>query len=436
MSLTLDQVLQLAPDAASIEASRKLQTARQWTRLGSCSVAWWGDSPGGSSYQVKVERNSLAYQCNCPSRKFPCKHVLGLLMVVAQDEAALRPMEMPVWVSEWLVKRQATAAKKAAKAAEPKGPVDEKSRTKRVEQRDDRVREGLAQLDRWLRDLVRGGLAGLETKGAPFWEMQARRMIDAQAPGLAARLRAMSDLPGSEPDWPTLVLHELGKLKLLLRSYDRLEHLPPLLVHDVRQAIGWTTSTDEVQQQGEAVDDVWLILGQRVEEEDRLRVQRTWCLGQSSRRFALVLQFAAGGAGFAQPFTAGTQLRGTMRYYPSAPPQRALFTRAAEPLEPLRSQLTGSPTFDDYLKTVADQLAVQPWLSSFPAVLEQVSLIHTDDRWQLHDSRGLLLPLAAIDLWKMFAHTGGRFVTVAGEWNGRRFRPYGYQWEGGYRLTP
>jgi hypothetical protein len=435
MSLTLDQVLQLAPDAASIEASRKLQSPRQWNRLGSCSVAWWGDSPGGSSYQVKVERSSLAYQCNCPSRKFPCKHVLALLMVVAQDEAALPSCEMPVWVSEWLVKRQLAAAKKAAKATEPGKPIDIKAQQKRIEQREDRVREGLVQFDRWLRDLVRGGLAGLDAKGAAFWEAQQRRLIDAQAPGLAARLRQLSEVAGSNPDWPLMLLHELGKVKLLLHAFHRLDRLPLALVSDVRTAIGWTTPAEELEKHGDKVDDTWFILGQRIEEEDKLRVQRTWCLGQASRRFALVLQFAAGAASFAQPFTSGTQQRGTMLYYPSAMPQRAQFVRSAEPLESLRGPLAGSATIDEFLSVVADQLAQQPWVNSFPAVLEHLSLVRNDDRWHLCDRTSAILPLANVDLWKMFAHTGSRPVTVAGEWTRHCFRPLGYMWEGGYHLA-
>ncbi|WP_420894866.1 SWIM zinc finger family protein, partial [Streptomyces noursei] len=41
----------------------------------------------GTRYGTVVDLDGPAFQCSCPSRKFPCKHTLGLLLRWAGDEA-------------------------------------------------------------------------------------------------------------------------------------------------------------------------------------------------------------------------------------------------------------------------------------------------------------------------------------------------------------
>ena len=323
MDLTLEQVLQMAPDEASAVAGKKLQAAKFWQSLGQNEHAFWGECQGSAIYQVKVDLGNLGYKCSCPSRKFPCKHVLGLFLLALTNRQALLEQSSPQWVTEWLAKRQEAATKKETKAAEKEvKPVDEKAQQKRAEQRHERVREGLELLDIWLKDLVRGGLAGLEAKGAAPWEEQARRLVDAQAPGLALRMRRLGELPGSGPDWPRVMLGELGRIKLALHAFQRIDQLEPALANDLRQWIGWTVTSEELEKVGEKMIDNWMILGQWIDEDDKLRVQRTWCLGSESKRLALILQFAIGTAAFSIPLTPGMQQRGAMIYYPGAGRQR------------------------------------------------------------------------------------------------------------------
>jgi hypothetical protein len=117
------------------------------------------------------------------------------------------------------------------------------------------VAQGLDALDLWLDDLLRQGLATVETQPATFWERQAARMVDAQAPGIAARLRRMAGIPNASPDWPRRLLDELGRLALLSEAYRRLDTLAPALQEDVRQAIGWTLKEEDVLAGGEVVAD-------------------------------------------------------------------------------------------------------------------------------------------------------------------------------------
>ena len=103
------------------------------------------------------------------------------------------------------------------------------------------VQQGIDGLDLWLQDLIRGGLAGLELQKSTFWEKQAARLVDCQAPGLAARVRHLALLPGSSPQWPERLLCAMGSLSLLIEAYRRLDTLDLSLQADVR-ASDWLDS--------------------------------------------------------------------------------------------------------------------------------------------------------------------------------------------------
>lgn len=89
MTLSSEQVSAMAPDPASLAAGKKLAAAKHWNVLGRNDDALWGLCQGSAVYQVKIDRADMGYHCSCPSRKFPCKHSLGLLLIAAGDEAAL-----------------------------------------------------------------------------------------------------------------------------------------------------------------------------------------------------------------------------------------------------------------------------------------------------------------------------------------------------------
>ncbi len=401
-------------------------------------------------YQVEVDCSNLGYHCTCPSRKFPCKHVLGLLMLYAESAAAVASQLPPEWVTAWLSKRQAAAEKKAARSesatagkpaedkpgsAEPpkEKPGDEKAQVRRAPQRESRVRAGLDHLDLWARDLVRNGLAGLETQSAAVWEEMAKRLVDASAGGLAARVRRLGELPGSSRDWPQRLLAELGRLKLVAHAYGRLDKLDPPLQSDLRQAIGWTIGQDELQGQAERVRDDWLIYGQWIDDEDRVQAQRLD--GRSPER----------------PHGAGPAIRpraravrrndrggnGPVRHaglLPRRGGNSAKFLQRTGNLQPIAGRVPGSPAVEHYLATVAEAMARQPLLPAFGCVLHDVTLL-PGDVWHVRDGEGRGLPLLGKPPWKLLAISGGHAIDLAGEWDGHRLRPLGMVCEGEYRVA-
>ncbi|WP_431200157.1 SWIM zinc finger family protein [Mucilaginibacter sp. P19] len=107
MQLTEDQIYALAPDEASKKAGRDLANPAKWGSKGISEEALWGECQGSGSkpYQTQVDLGAIAFKCSCPSRKFPCKHGLGLMLLCARQPGLFAKSTMPAWVSDWINKR-------------------------------------------------------------------------------------------------------------------------------------------------------------------------------------------------------------------------------------------------------------------------------------------------------------------------------------------
>ncbi len=414
-----DQVLALAPDSDSAKNAKKLGNTKLW---GECQGS------GKDPYQVRVDLSTLTMTCSCPSRKAPCKHALGLLLVAVGTPSAVPTSEPPEWVASWLAKRAAISKRKetaAQKTAVNEPPSAEQK--KRADKRQAQVTKGLDRLDLWLNDLVRNGLASVEAQPAKFWEDQSAQMVDAQAPGIATRLKSIAGIPNSSPDWPEKLLAQLGRLALLTHAFRRSGKLEAALQEDIRLLVGWRIEQEEVYARGEKMADDWLILGQRLNDEEKVREQRTWMLGIQTGRPALVLQFAFGQTPFKEVFPLGTHQRADLAFYPSASPLRALLEARHGEIFPLTEHLPGVDTIETFLASVAAVLARQPWQDRFLCVLQDATSICDNHgaRWYIRDSTGAGLLLEKGEHWRLLAVSGGMPVDFAGEWNGETLSPLG-----------
>jgi hypothetical protein len=301
--------------------------------LGGNVAALWGlcQGSGKEPYRTQIDLAGPAFKCSCPSRKFPCKHGLGLYLLYAKQAAAFADASPPDWVGEWLQSREQRQEKTAAKATEEVTPeqqaAKEKAQQKRQDQRAANVAQGLALLDTWLADLAREGVAGLRGKSAAAWDAMASRMVDAQVPGVAARIRRAGNglYASSAPNWEMPLARELAQLALLVQCHTRLEPLPPALQADVRSARGFAVAQEEVLAQA-GVADIWLACGNRVQEDERITRRACYLIGQNSGRLAVIWQFATGGQHLEPALLPGLCYAGTLHFYPSATPLRALFT--------------------------------------------------------------------------------------------------------------
>ena len=426
---TQDKILALAPDDASGKAGRGLASPRKWVTLGRDERAVWGECQGSGSspYQTQIDLSEPAFKCSCPSRKFPCKHALGLFLLTDSDAAAFKQTAPPDWVTKWLETRAAKVEKKAKKVDEAAAaPPDPQAQAKRLAERTKRVSAGVQELERWLHDLVRQGLATVQQRPANFFENCAARMVDAQAPGAARLLREMASVPATGDGWHSRLLERAGRLHLLIEGFKRVDSLPPPVAADVRAQIGFTQNQDDVLRSADPVRDTWQVLGQRVEEEDRLRVQRTWLWGRTTSRPALVLSFAhvSQPGGLDTSLVVGTALDASVAYFPGAPPMRALVVERHAPAAPSDAP-GGFDRLDAAVAAYAAALAQNPWLERFGFPLASVTPVRQDGRWIVTDETRASLPISPrfTQAWELLALSGGRPIAMFVEWDGEALLP-------------
>ncbi|HVK57789.1 MAG TPA: SWIM zinc finger family protein [Candidatus Kapabacteria bacterium] len=430
MAWSSEQVIALAPDASSASSGKSLGSAHKWKTLGANESCAWGSIQGSGKnpYQTCIDLSGPAFKCSCPSRKFPCKHGLGLFLILAQQPAALTEKEVPPWAAEWLAKRTEKEEKKTKEAEKPPDPEAQAKAAaaaeKRAASRESNVNTGLDELGIFIADLVRAGFATLPSKPPRYWETPAARMVDAQAPGLARRLRSLYGISSRGEAWPGELLRELSLLHLIREGWGRLTSLPEGTQADLRAAIGFNLSQDAVLLQ-EGVHDSWIVLGQRIlGDDERLRTQRTWLAGQKSGRVALSLSFSAGSN---QPFditlVPGTTIDAELVFFPSAFPLRALVknrTGTPSTVEPVfqHKNISGAIAFG------ASAFAANPWIERVPFALSSV-IPRADNGWRVVDTDGKWLKLDVSEdvAWTLMSLSGGHPIALAGEWDGACLYP-------------
>ena len=429
---TVDDVLKLAPDGSSAGAARRLSLSPVWSQAGSSGSLLWGKCQGSARepYQVTIDLNEPSFRCTCPSRKHPCKHGLALLLLWAEGDGSVAEEARPAdFAAEW-VQRLAAGPPGAAGAAREAAPPDPEAQAKRLAQRIETMSAGIDEFERWLFDLVRLGLATARHQPFAFWDAAAARLVDAQMPGLAERVRAIPGLiHAAAGDWADRLLAELARGYLAVSAWRRRDVLPDDVLADLRVVLGWSRRVDEVLDRGERVTDRWAVVGLAREEDDRLQSQRTWLFGQTTGRVAMILDFAAAGASLAVAEVLGSLVEAEVALYPGSEPRRALFTGDRSVV----GSTNELPAADvgAGLDQVATWLAANPFADRFPLALAGVVPVVDASRRLVVEPGGAALPLAAGSDWlTLLALSGAEPVDLFAEWNGFVLTPLSVRAEG------
>lgn len=445
----VEQVLAASPRPSAITAAEPLAVPGRWSGLGCDERAVWGRCGGSSAepYETMTDHVAVAYRCSCPSRLSPCKHALALLLLWARGRVPTTGASPAV--AGWLAKRPlaqpgpgspATGASNVSDAepsavaagadlagadvagADGAVAAGDGRPPDRTASRDDRIARmtaGLAELDRWLDDRVRTGLADPALARYATWDGLAARLVDAQVGGLANRVRRLAGLVGAVPDWHGQVLAELGVLHLLARGGRHLHELPPRLADSVAVVLGWQMRQADVLA-GVPDTDHWMVMGRSDTREDRIEVRRVWLRGRDSGQWAMVLSFAAYRQSLDASLAVGSTVHADVFRYPGAGLRVLLGPRHSDPV-PSRT-----PVGDTVEATVAQAAAAigmafvaEPWVERVP-----VSFVAAPARavsgggWVLTDATGSL-PMAVASgsgLTQLLACSGGAPVALTGEW--------------------
>ena len=393
LNLTEEQILRLAPDEASVKAGKGLATPGKWILRECSDRCVWGlcQGSGKNPYQTAIDLNDIAFKCSCPSRKFPCKHGLGLLLLYARQPDLFQQAEESEWVKTWLAKRTEKAEKKEQKAKSEK-PVDEAAQAKRQEKRHQNVLNGISDLETWMKDILRNGLLNLPERAYTLFDNMARRMIDAQAPGLATRLKEIQEIDFSSENWRSELTDKLGELYLLIRAYRNLERLSDEWRDEIRSQVGYTQPKETVLA-NEPVADSWLVLHKRSQKINDINTDIYWFYGNRSGRFAKFLSFVAPGAIPSENWLPDSVYEGQLCFYKGTGNcRRALFKEV-----PVLSQETFVPAFQADLEAaaVSYRLAIRenPFAEDIPLLVGNVAVIRNGNGFNLLDQTGHAVPL-------------------------------------------
>lgn len=468
MALSKDRIEALAPDQSSLAAALKLMKPASWptTARNATASLLWGECQGSGStpYRVIVSPPDLGYKCTCPSRKFPCKHVLAIMWMHVDTPDRFLEAAEPDWVGDWLSRRKpkvagaaptdvnASAAPQAAKsfdialadteseAAAAEAPLDPKTAARAATQRERLKREretaildGLDEFDRWVADQLQLGLSGFAQRAAQGSRTLSTRLVDAKAQGLATRLDTLiSDifrLP--EAERADVLIEQLASLALIAAAYRRQNELPPALAADVRRAVGWTLKREDllVDKDAPRIASTWIVAATRSEAQpDKLRRLETWLIDAAGKettpRFAVLVDFVPIATGASAPsFVPGEVFAGEVVFYPSATPLRAQLasrTPVSERVAWPRATMGIGPAVAAY----ESALAAQPWLEHWPALASGIALrrigahglaLADNDA----DSEGAALPVDPVSSAALTPLLGLSNLTAAFTWNGR-----------------
>jgi hypothetical protein len=419
---TAAQVAGLAPDTSSLTAARRLARPGPWSDTGSTETLLWGKCQGSgrTPYQVSIDLVGPAFRCTCPSRKFPCKHGLALLLLWVDGAGSVADVdEAADFAQEWAAERSARAeAKAAGDAARPTRTPDPVAAAKRLEDRLALMDGGMDDFARWLTDLARGGTAAARHQSYTWWDGTAARLVDAQLPGLADDVRSVGGAVSGRPDWAERLLVAIGRWWTATRAWAARESLDDAQMGDLRAYLGWSTSTESVRR-ADAVTDRWLVLGAHRTDDGRLQQQRTWLLGGTTGETVQVLDFAAGGQVLPVARAVGSSLAATVARYPGAAVRRALFVDEPLPADdPVR--MPSGATLEHAQAAAAQAWGQNPWARRVPVVLADVRV--GADR--VVDAEGARVALTDdAPVWSLLALTGGRPSRVFGELEEARLRP-------------
>ena len=452
--LSLTQIEALAPDQSALTAASKLLKPSAWPLLArdEASSVVWGEAQGSGSapYRLMFDPADRGHKCSCPSRKFPCKHVLALMWQYVEHPERFTVAAPAPWVTEWLSRRRPGAAGRPAPAVE-KGAVsiaaaatpDAESarddpaaqaqaaqrRAKSEAAREASVSVGLDAVDVWIGDQLNAGLAGFAGRAQAVCRAAAQRLVDAKAGTLAARLDALPPALFGRPEAlrPDYLVAELGRLHLIAAAWKRRDSLSEGLREDLRRTIGWTPRREEVLADPAAVrhGGEWVVAGVRgVIQPDRLRRTETWLMaaGPADGRphTALLLDFTpvqTGAVGDLLP--AGERFPAELVFYPSALPLRALIASRG-PATALGVAPSSDGGLAQALAAHQARLAVLPWLGDDLLLAEGGTIVASGDGlWAADATGGLSLPLAPHQAREAAPLVGLPLSGLAGLWDGQ-----------------
>lgn len=198
-SISEQQIAAMAPNANAAANAKKIVNSKGFISFSRSAddTFYMGlcRGSGSSSYTVSldfIEGDTPVCRCSCPSRQFPCKHGLALMMELSRDRQ-WEICEIPQTILDKRAKKEARAGKKedksegeSAGARAPK-KTNQAARAKKLKKQ----LEGLDLAERVMRELVEAGLGTLNGTSVKVYQDLAKQLGDYYLPGLQRLVQSL-----------------------------------------------------------------------------------------------------------------------------------------------------------------------------------------------------------------------------------------------------
>lgn len=324
------------------------------------------------------------------------------------------------------------------KAAEKKA-LDKQ---KRLEAKMAKIRNGTAELEIWLCDLIRSGLMTLPDKPRRFWEEADKRMVDAQAAGLAASVKVLRDLDfSSGRHWQEEALATIARMWMTIKGLRNTGDMPENQLADLKVQLGIGPGPKEVlaDTNAESLSDQWLAIGRQTEVIDDITTQRNWLYGCHSGRFALVMNFAFKKMPIESTIKPGAVHDAELVFFPSATPLRATIRQQGATAQNIPDILPGLEDWAAAEKMMAQRLTDNPWSDHFPLMINGIKAYQGTTGWGICDANNKVIPFhqgnSNLPLQQLLALSGGRTSPAFLLFRREQIQLLGIPHNGAYYLT-
>ncbi|MCU6794059.1 SWIM zinc finger domain-containing protein [Paenibacillus sp. WQ 127069] len=233
ISITEAYVDSLAINASAMKNGRDLAKKKSFPMLGKSidESLIFGECKGSGKEPYRcsvdlVKPDEPVFRCSCPSRQFPCKHILGLMYAYAQGDSFVTA-DIPADIVEKREKAEKREEKREEKKNEPQGEVSPKKKKTNQAALLKKIAaqlEGISLLEKLIHQLTQAGLGSLDKKTLKTLEDQSKQLGNYYIPGLQIAFRELlleigsaNDLKDKESMYSAIVEH-LGILHTLVKK--------------------------------------------------------------------------------------------------------------------------------------------------------------------------------------------------------------------------
>ena len=218
MKITEKLILEKAQNIKSVENGRSLSKEQKFFDLKKLEdeTLYWANcrSSGSKNYFTSLDfsNNDIIYRCNCPSRKFPCKHSIGLMFEILENKSFI----VDKAPEDLILKREKKITRESAKNKNLKVKnINKSAQTKKIKKQ----LEGLNIVEKLIKDLLNQGIGTLAGTSIDTYEKLAKDLGNYYLIGAqTALLRLVKEMKKIQSDSESTNYSEVVRILIWLNS--------------------------------------------------------------------------------------------------------------------------------------------------------------------------------------------------------------------------